>query len=254
MHIGFKNHYFKELAEFEGENFWFRARNRLILWALVSYSKKFTNFLEIGCGTGFIVSEIANQFPSALVVGSEVLEGGLSYARQRNSHVNFIQMDARNIPFQSEFDAIGIFDVLEHIEDDEAVLMQIFKALRPGGLVYITVPQHKWLWSAADDYACHVRRYSNKELLLKISRAKFELVESTSFITLLLPAMFISRLFLKKYNSSMNMNDIAGLQLHPMINKIFEWLTNGDIALINLGFSLPVGGSRFVIARKPKSL
>jgi SAM-dependent methyltransferase len=252
MHIGFKNHYFKELAEFEGGNFWFRARNRLILWALVKYSKKFTNFLEIGCGTGFVVSAIANQFPSTHAVGSEVLDGGLSYARQRNSRVNFIQMDARNIPFQSAFDAIGIFDVLEHIEDDEAVLMQIFEALRPGGLVYITVPQHKWLWSAADDYACHVRRYSNKELLLKIGRAKLELVESTSFITLLLPAMCISRLSLKKYNRSMNMDDIAGLRLHPMVNKIFEWFANVDMALINFGISLPAGGSRFVIARKPK--
>ena len=59
MHIGFKHHYFKELAELEAGNFWFRARNKLILWALNKYSQELQSFLEIGCGTGFVISAVS---------------------------------------------------------------------------------------------------------------------------------------------------------------------------------------------------
>ena len=45
----------------------------------------------------------------------------------------FFQMDARNIPFENEFDVIGVFDVLEHIEEDEIVFSQIFRAVKSGG-------------------------------------------------------------------------------------------------------------------------
>jgi SAM-dependent methyltransferase len=55
------------------------------------------------------------------------------------------QMDARKIPFESEFDVIGAFDVLEHIEEDEKALAQIFHAVLPGGGLILTVPQHRFL-------------------------------------------------------------------------------------------------------------
>jgi trans-aconitate methyltransferase len=166
MDAGFKNHYFKELVDLEASNFWFCARNKIILWAIYKHSSKFKNFLEIGCGTGFVISAIAKRFPNSKITGSEYLEEGLIYARQRMPTINFLQIDARKIPYQSEFDTLGIFDVLEHIQDDELVLEQMHKALKPGGILYITVPQHRWLWSLFDDYACHVRRYSNAELAM----------------------------------------------------------------------------------------
>ena len=250
MAVGFKSHYFKDLAELEAGNFWFRGRNKLILWALRKYSPELKSFLEIGCGTGFVISAIAKQFPSALLSGSEYLEEGLVFARQRLPKADFNQMDARNIPYESAFDAIGAFDVLEHIDEDEAVLTQIGKALKPGGLVFITVPQHRWLWSSVDDYACHVRRYSPDELLQKVSGAGFEMLRSTSFVSTLLPAMYLSRL-LQRNKTDMNMDDVAGLHINPILNKIFEWLLNFDLALIRLGVSLPMGGSRLLVARKP---
>lgn len=70
------------------------------------------------------------------------------------------QMDARAIPAEAVFDLIGAFDVIEHIEEDEAALAAIHRALAPGGVAIIAVPQHPWLWSEADDVAHHARRYS----------------------------------------------------------------------------------------------
>jgi trans-aconitate methyltransferase len=253
MNAGFKTHYFKKLAELEAGNFWFSARNKLILWALHKNSPGLKSFLEIGCGTGFVISAIAKQFPDAQLSGSEYLEEGLVYARQRVPNAEFSQMDARYIPFESELDAIGAFDVLEHIEEDEVVLQQICKALKPGGIVFITVPQHRWLWSAVDEYACHVRRYGINELHQKVCRTGFEIIRSTSFVSTLLPAMYLSRL-LQRNKADMNMDDVAGLRVNPILNKIFEWFLDFELALIRAGVSLPIGGSRLLVARKPTTV
>jgi len=67
------------------------------------------------------------------LAGSEIFSAGLAFVAMRVPSAAFYQMDARNIPFRDEFDIIGAFDVLEHIEDDVAVIDQVAKALRPGG-------------------------------------------------------------------------------------------------------------------------
>ena len=164
---GFKAAYFTDLARLEAGHFWFRARNRLIIWALGKYCPEFRSFLEIGCGTGYVLSGIANAYPGAQLHGSEIFTAGLAFAAARQPTIDFMQMDGRCIPFAEEFDAIGAFDVLEHIEEDEQVLRQMHGALKSGGVILLTVPQHAWLWSPVDDYACHIRRYSAKRFMQK---------------------------------------------------------------------------------------
>lgn len=249
MHIGFKKQFFKELAELEEKNFWFRARNNFILWSIQKYAPALKSFLEIGCGTGFVISAIAQRFPQATLSGSEYLEEGLIHARKRVPGAQFIQMDARLLPYTSEFDAIGAFDVLEHIEEDSLVLQQIFRALKPGGVLFMTVPQHRWLWSSVDEYACHVRRYEVDDLHEKVSTAGFELIRSTSFVSILLPAMYLSRLFQRK-PAPLEMKDVAGLRINPILNLIFEWLLALELLFIKAGVNLPMGGSRLIIAKK----
>jgi 2-polyprenyl-3-methyl-5-hydroxy-6-metoxy-1,4-benzoquinol methylase len=70
----------------------------------------------------------------------------------------------RAVPSAETFDVIGEFDVLEHIEDEKAVLMAMHRALRPGGDIALTVPQHPRLWSGTDEAAHHKRRYERGEL------------------------------------------------------------------------------------------
>jgi SAM-dependent methyltransferase len=245
---GFKASYFANLASLEDSHFWFRARNHLIIWALGNYGPAVRSFLEIGCGTGYVLSGMANAYPRIKFYGSEIFTAGLAFAAARQPAVNFMQMDARQIPFIEEFDAIGAFDVLEHIEEDEQVLMQMHTSLQSNGIMLLTVPQHAWLWSPVDDYACHARRYSAKELHLKVENAGFEILRSTSFVSTLLPAMLGSR-FAKK-RSKKEINASAEVKISLGLNRIFEIFLNVEVAMIRKGVNFPLGGSRFIVARK----
>ena len=229
--------------------FGFRSRNQLILWALKEYCQNFQSLLEIGCGTGYVLSGISKLFPHSTLLGSEIFVAGLGFAAERLPFANLMQMDARDIPFQEEFDVIGAFDVLEHIEEDEDVLAQVRAALKPDGIMLLTVPQHAWLWSSVDEYACHVCRYAAFDLHDKIKTAGFQVVRSTSFVTTLLPAMIASRLFKKKI-SDRKFDATAELKISPWLNSLFFKLLQAEIMMISKGFNFPVGGSRLVIARK----
>lgn len=246
---GFKTSYFAELSKLEAGHFWFRARNRLILWATAKYCSEFKSYLEIGCGTGYVLDGIAKAFPCRQLYGSEIFIDGLFYARDRQPNINFMQMDARQIPFIDEFDVIGAFDVLEHIHEDDLVLKQIHDALHVGGMLLLTVPQHHFLWSPVDSFACHVRRYSAEELYSKLTKAGFDILRSTSFVTILLPVMILSRIVqTKKKSNCIDIIDV--LRISSWLNKLFEIILRIEIFFISCGLNLPFGGSRIAIVRK----
>jgi SAM-dependent methyltransferase len=163
--------------------------------------------------------------------------------------MDFLQMDARRMPFDAEFDVVGAFDTLEHIEEDAQVLAQLFQTCRPGGGMMLTVPQHPFLWSAADECAYHKRRYTRRELISKILESGFELVRITSFVSFLLPVMMLSRLRRQKLDS--DFDKLAEFRIQPALNRILKEVLLVEQQLISTGISLPAGGSLLAIARRP---
>jgi SAM-dependent methyltransferase len=249
-HAGFKPEYFARLAKIEESNFWFRARNELIQWALRNYFPDAKSFLEIGCGTGFVLAGINEKFPRMRLAGSEIFADGLVIAKARLPNVDFYQMDARRIPFEREFDVVGAFDVVEHIIEDEDVLRQMFNAVQPGGGLLVTVPQHRFLWSASDDYAMHQRRYNRAELRSKVERAGFHIQRIASFNSLLLPLMIWSRL---RRKGNHDFQPWREFEIGPVLNKTLESILRLERMVITKGVSFPAGGSLLLIGRKPLS-
>jgi SAM-dependent methyltransferase len=245
---GFEADYFPRLADQEAGNFWFRSRNRLLIWALRQYFPKAQNLLEIGCGTGFVLSGFKEAFPNIVLSGSEVFSDGLGFAAKRLPHVELFQMDARHIPFRDEFDVIGAFDVLEHIKQDEEVLAQMHQATREGGGILITVPHHRFLWSPVDEFARHVRRYETRELREKVSRAGFSVVRITSFVSLLLPLLVASRF--KQRMTGEEVDPSAEYNISRLINTTLEKVLDAERTIIRAGLSLPAGGSLLLVARR----
>ena len=251
---GFREEFFDELAGLEANNFWFRARNDLIVWAMKTYFPDCQRFLEIGCGTGFVLSGIRSACPSIELSGSEIFSTGLAFAARRVPSAQFYQMDARNIPFREQFDVIGAFDVLEHIDDHRSVIAEVSKALRPGGGFLVTVPQHPSLWSPQDGHAHHVRRYTGTELRRKVEAAGFKVVRMTSFVSLLLPMMFASRKRKTEHKPDAEVDAMGDLRQPRAINVALEAVMSIERTLIRRGLSLPAGGSLLVVARKKSQL
>lgn len=235
------------LAKFGDKNFWFRSRNRLILWALQKYFPNAKNFLEIGCGAGFVLSGIEARFPSLSLFGSDVLSSGLRFASRRVTRAELYQMDARRIPFDDEFQVIGAFDLIEHVEDDGLVLGEMYRACKSGGGIMITVPQHPLIWSQVDESAHHQRRYTRKELIRRVESANFDVIRVTSFVSLLFPLMFLSRVMKQVTRPYSRWDEFA---ITRLLNRGLESVLHLERFLIRLGVTFPAGGSLLLVARK----
>jgi SAM-dependent methyltransferase len=244
---GFDAEVFAQLADIEAQSFWFVARNRLIAWALGRYFPAARSMLEVGCGTGFVSAGLREAYPRLRLVGGEISAAGLHRARQRVPDAEFLQMSASALPYEGEFDVVGAFDVLEHIEDDGVVLAEMRRAAKPGGGVLLTVPQHRFLWSPADELSGHERRYSRRELLNKLRVAGFRAERVTSFVSLLLPAMFVARRRLRRHPERYDPS--AELVPGRVLSAAMERVMRLETSLIRSGVSLPLGGSLLVAAR-----
>jgi SAM-dependent methyltransferase len=246
---------YERLVEFEDKHFWFRSRNRILIRIFRKYLRTpdRPRILEIGCGTGCVLSglKLENLYELS---GAELLLNGLVVAKRHLPDIEFVQLDARNLPYVGEFEAIGAFDVLEHIEEDCEVIRSVYRALAPGGLFVITVPQHQWLWSQVDDYARHKRRYSRKELVSKLRDEGFAVEYCSSFVFFLLPLMLLSRLSKRtRPNNELSPQSDAldnELSLSRPLNALLEAIMKIDELFVSAGISLPVGGSLLIVAKR----
>jgi SAM-dependent methyltransferase len=245
---GFLPEYFVQLHDLESKNFWFRARNSLLQWALQRYFPQAHSLLEVGCGTGFVLAGLHQKFHDLRIAGTDIFTQGLGIAQTRLPGVEVFQMDARHMPFEAEFDVIGAFDVLEHIDEDEQVLAEFRRSCKPGGGIILTVPQHPFLWSAADEHAFHRRRYTRPELISKIQRAGFDPLYTTSFVSFLLPLMLASRA--RRKNLDARFDPLAEFRIHPILNRALEFVLTLERSFIRAGLSFRLGGSLLAIARR----
>lgn len=250
---GFDIKSFDLLAEAETAHFWFVARNELIEYLVRTYAPNARRVLEIGCGTGFVLSALQRALAQGTIAGSELHSRGLAHARRRHSDaVELIQMDARKSGLTKALDLVGAFDVLEHIPEDEEVLSEIHRMLRPGGRLIATVPQHPALWSQSDDIAHHQRRYRMGELATKSRAAGFRIVYRTSFVVLTFPLMVASRLLSVFKKSKQDPYQVleAEFQLSPRINAALLQALRLEHTLRRTGLPMPFGGSQVIVAER----
>jgi hypothetical protein len=125
--------------------------------------------------------------------------------------------------------------------------MQNNPALKPNGGLLLTLPQHQFLWSTADESAQHVRRYCIVDLKEKVERAGFKVLRSTSFVSLLLPLMLASR---RRHSPPGIEQAKAELALSKPIDTLMENVMRMELGFIRAGLNFPIGGSLLLIASK----
>ncbi|HYF46212.1 MAG TPA: class I SAM-dependent methyltransferase [Acidimicrobiales bacterium] len=196
---------------------WHRHRAAVVCDAVADLPPAGTVF-DVGGGNGFVSRAlVAAGHPAVLV---EPVEEAVrtAYDRGLRPVVN-ATLEAAGFPAGS-LPAVGMFDVLEHLDDDAAALRDVHDLLVPGGRLYVTVPQHPWLWSAHDVEAGHQRRYTSAALHRVVTDTGFTVERATSFFSVLLPPMAVRRLVQRRAREG----DAGAAVVDPTGNAVLERL------------------------------
>ena len=191
------------LHDAEDRHFWHLLRNRIIEGRLRSLGlRPGMRILDLGCGSGCVAAHLGRR--GYEVTGVDGHESLLETARSRAPHQLWLCRDLargtrdlfpRTTP---PFDAVALFDVLEHLDDPASALVDALAWTKPGGVVVGTVPALMLLWSSIDERSGHKLRYSRKTLAALLERVKgrgqgARLAQLAPFNRTLVPWMWAQR-------------------------------------------------------------
>jgi len=224
-------------ASVEDDHWWFAGRRAIVRAALGRLLPSGSSLLDVGCGTGGLTAALAQRYR---VEGVDPSPAAAAQARARGLLVHLLEL-GEELP--RGFDAVGAFDVLEHVRDDLGLARRLTAATRRGGLVVVTVPAFPMLWGPMDETAGHVRRYRLAQLAAVMEAAGLRRVHATYFNTLLFPAYAAARL--------------AGLPRKgrelappgPLVNRVLRRVLELEAPLASR-LRMPVGGSILYLGRK----
>ena len=174
----------------ESGGIWSEARSKKV--AAILKKRGVRLIWEVGAGHGNMAIPLAEVGIATIPI--EPLYSGAKALSARGFHAYAQTLDQLTLP-DSSLEAVGIFDVLEHLADPENVLNEIHRVLKPGGLLLTSVPAYQWLFSDFDTQIGHYRRYSRKSLRNLLAESNFQNnAFSNLFFVFLAPAFILRRL------------------------------------------------------------
>lgn len=243
----------------EDSHWWFASRVRALNAVMERILPQKSDFrlLDVGCGAGNMIHHLSEY---GQVKGLEIDARPVEKAHERGYDVE--QFDATQpMPFDpGTFDAVTALDVIEHNQDDMAILTDSYRILKPGGHIIITVPAFMWLWTHNDDLNAHFRRYTAGELKQKLTQASFKIrrVSYNNFFVFPLAAtlLLLRRSADAKQELASHHVDDEEYQVEmepasPPVNAVLTLVGQVEAMLIRY-INLPVGTSLIAIAEKPK--
>lgn len=234
----------------ERENWWFQVRERIIRDTI----KKNINtspplqLLNVGAATGKS-SEMLQSFGT--VRSLEYDQPSFEFCRDV-LNLDIVQGSILELPYQDNaFDLVCAFDVVEHVEDHQLAIQELFRVCKPGGHIFITVPAFMSLWSNHDVVNHHYRRYMMKEMTGLFAIHPGRCIRKTYFNTILFIPIWMYRYAQKLLPKK----DIQELRSdNEQFNN--KWLNRIMYAIFSLErswlrfFSFPFGVSLMVMWRK----
>jgi SAM-dependent methyltransferase len=233
----------------EESSFWFRHRNRVIIETVRRLPPN-GPILDVGGGNGYQARalELAG-FPTILI---EPNETGARNARGRGvANVICATVEQAGI-VPGSMGGVGLFDVIEHIEDDRGFLERLRPVLRSGGRVYVTVPAYQALWSVDDTAAGHYRRYTIASLRRVLASAGLTVEFCSYFFSVLPLPVFLLRTIPTRLGLRREVTAEVMASEHTgggAAGRLAERFFSSELALLRRGRSLPFGGSILAVAR-----
>ncbi len=238
-------------------HWWFASRTRAIKTMLDKVLPRTSglSLLDVGCGAGNMIHDLSRY---GHVKGLEIDPRPVKIAHQRGYDVD--QFDATQpMPFaDNSFDLVTALDVIEHTQNDLAVLADSYRLIKPGGHMVVTVPAFMWLWSHNDDINAHVRRYTAGELKQKLAQTGFTVkrVSYNNFFIFPLAALLISLRRMTKAKTQLASHHLAEDEYQvemepasPLVNTVLTFVGRVEAGLIRY-INLPFGTSLIAVGQK----
>jgi glycosyltransferase involved in cell wall biosynthesis len=196
--------------------------------------------LEVGSGIGNITKYLLDR---DLVIATDVESKYLTLLKNTFGQYKKFMIENFDVSgseverFRSyHIDSVICFNVLEHIEEDEQALKNIFHLLETRGRLLLLVPSHRWLYGSLDQHLSHRRRYGKEELKKKLEGVGFKVILLKHFNRIGVFGWFLNSRILRR-------RKLPSLQLR-LYNLFVPLFKMGDL------ISLPFGTSLLVVAER----
>lgn len=237
-----------EMYSQEKTLWWHVAKRKTVKTFLEQYGGPIAGkkILDIGCGTGAMIEDLTAL--GADVYGVDGSSEAVSYCNRRNlKNIRRGNLENR-LPFlNNSFFAVTCLDVLEHVTSDEKLLADIYRILKPRGLLIISVPSYQIFWTYWDEMLGHKRRYFLRELTKKLTKAGFIIEKATYLFSFLFPGFGLRLL---KHRFGLRTSDFSS-SIHRVLNRPLLFLCDLE-RFIAEKWGLPFGVSIFVVAKKQR--
>lgn len=234
----------------EDGSFWFRHRNACI--AAMVHNHPFQGpLLDIGGGNGYVSQRLAREGHEVVLI--EPGSTGAHNARSQRGLDHVVCSTVEDAAFHpGSFGALGLFDVMEHIQDDRKFLESVAPLLAPGGMLFLSVPCHSWLWSRADVDAGHFRRHT-KQSLQELLSGLFTIDYLSYFFRPLVPLQFLLRSV--PYRLGLGADSLLSSEAEHGSSegvsvKLLNHFLEGEVKLVTRGKSMTYGASCLVAAHR----
>jgi SAM-dependent methyltransferase len=226
-------------------HFWIKQRFCILQKLAGDLIKNSDHIAEIGCGNGVLQRQIEDTFDKD-VDGYDLNSVALSRSHARKSKTYCYNIYDQISSLKETYDLIFLFDVIEHIDNENEFIEKVLFHLRPGGHLVINVPALNYLYSGYDTAAGHIRRYSISSLD-NMARDSNLSPLSTVYWGLAMIPLLLARKFLYpkgEYNDSKLLKNGFAMQ-NKMLNYLLYFITKIDMIKIN-----PLGTSVMGIYQK----
>lgn len=247
VHNGFKPTIFNDVLEIESNHFWIKVRKHFAGKMFKRYVRPGEKILEVGSGTGNIAGGLLKKGYKDISV-ADVHLNGLETTKRYDFKKRF-QFDLAFPPFRNHFDVVALFDVLEHVDDDNMVTQNIHKMLKTGGKAIVTVPAHMWLWSKNDRICSHRRRYEVKQIRYLFEKNGFKIVKAHCFFVSILPLLYFRHIFYKDTGRVEDADYKKRFKVNPVLNYLLEKILKFESRILPLNF-FNKGGSIILVGVK----
>lgn len=239
-------------VQIEENSFWFKHRNAIIEAGVKKYCADKV-FFDVGGGNGFVSKGVQNAGVDVVLVEPGPM--GAKNAKNRGVE-NVICSTLEDADFdENSIDAIGVFDVVEHIENDQLFLEKLNHFLQPKGYLFITVPAFNTLWSNEDKNVGHFKRYTRKSMNELLTKTGFEVVQSSYLFSILPMPIFLfksipSKLGFGKQKAGLKKRKNEHKQQSGILGRILNGIWSWELKRVQNGKGIFVGSTYYVIARK----